>query len=693
MNGKNLLLGIVLSFIPLLAWAQPLNDECLGAQFLSNVTNYCSPVDAFSTVGATVSSIGTTTCFPFDQQGGDVWFSFIAQATDVSVTVIGQIPGNPGGTLEDPQFVIYAGNCANLTEIQCASDAFDANIAETFAGPLVVGETYYIRVGARNGNQGTFQLCVNNFNEVPEPDSDCPTGVVLCDKSPFTVESLVGDGNLTNELPPDICIGQEFSSAWYKWTCKDAGTLTFTLTPNNPTDDLDFAVFELPDFDNCSNKILLRCMASGENVGAPFSEWEPCTGPTGLNEASTDIVENPGCQPGNDNFIAALNMEAGKSYGLIVNNFSNTGNGFNITFGGTGTFLGPTADMVIDPELENECDVDTVYFEDNSFMPPGFTGTYNWFFGAGASPVTALGLGPHEIVYNSFGQKSIVLQIETDQGCIVTEVRNIYIEPCCDPATGLDVALEEANDPDCFEEPSGSISVEGSGGTPGYMYSIDGENFVPLGDFVNLFADTYTIYIQDIKGCLDSLDASLVNPPELIVDAGPDVTIDLAESTDLNATYLPANTILSLIQWNNIGSLSCPDCFDPTATPYITTTYTIAIEDSLNCRAVDSVTVTVVPVRPVYIPNFFSPTFDGINDKFTAYGGPAARRIESLKIFNRWGSLMYEANGIPLGDESLGWDGTFNGKVLNSGVYVYLIEVSFLDGVVFTYSGDINLVR
>ena len=46
--------------------------------------------------------------------------------------------------------------------------------------------------------------------------------------------------------------------------------------------------------DDCSNKVELRCMASGENVGAPFAEWEPCTGATGLALASTDFSEFPG---------------------------------------------------------------------------------------------------------------------------------------------------------------------------------------------------------------------------------------------------------------------------------------------------------------------------------------------------------------------------------------------------------------
>jgi len=692
MRKQSLLFGILLGLFPLTVYAQPSNNECLGAFALANVDNYCSQVGAFTTVGATVSPVPAPFCFP-SSLAGDVWFSFVAQATDVSITVIGNTAFDPGGTLEDPQFVLYAGNCGNLTEIQCASDGFNANVAETYAGPLLVGATYYIRVDARNGNQGTFQLCVNNFNAVPDPNSDCPTGVVLCDKSAFNVESLVGAGVITNEIDPLSCIQEEFSSAWYKWTCKDAGTLTFTLTPNNPTDDIDFAVYELPDIESCAGKEMVRCEAAGENVGEPFPNWEPCTGPTGLSTSSTDLVEVPGCPAGQDNFVAALNMEAGKSYALVVNNFSNTGHGFSIAWGGTGTFLGPEADIKVEPVLENQCDIDVVTFTDNSVLPPGFTAEYNWFFGVGANPATATGPGPHQIVYNSFGSKSIVLQVLTDQGCIVTEVRQIYIEPCCDPATNLGITLGKLTDPVCYGESTGSLSVSGANGTPGYQFSIDGETFVPLGDFINLPAGTYTVYVQDIKGCIDSLDATLNDPPQLIVDAGPDQSINLAESTQLHATYLPPNTILSLIQWDDTTSLSCADCFDPEAMPFVTTIYTISIEDLVGCTATDEVIIHVIPVRPIFIPNIFSPNYDGINDWFTAYGGPAARQIEAIKIFDRWGGLLYENSNIPLGVEDLGWDGTLNGKVLNSGVYVYLIEISFLDGVKLVYSGDINLIR
>ena len=133
-------------------------------------------------------------------------FAFVAQATTVNINIIGNTPSNPGGTLEDPEVALYSGTCgAGLVELECISDAFNNNIVETFGGPLTVGQTYYIRVDARNGNEGTFQLCINNFNQVPEPSSDCSDAVLLCDKSPFTVQSVLGAGNNVNEIDVSTC--------------------------------------------------------------------------------------------------------------------------------------------------------------------------------------------------------------------------------------------------------------------------------------------------------------------------------------------------------------------------------------------------------------------------------------------------------------------------------------------------------
>ncbi len=89
----------------------------------------------------------------------------------------------------------------------------------------------------------------------------------------------------------------------------------------------------------------------------------------------------------------------------------------------------------------------------------------------------------------------------------------------------------------------------------------------------------------------------------------------------------------------------------------------------------------------------FSPNGDGFNDNFTIFGGPGARVIRTLRVFDRWGNLVFEAQNVPLGQEQYGWDGRFNGEPLSPGVFTYLAEVEFIDDVVVLEEGDVTIVR
>ncbi|MDG1797044.1 MAG: gliding motility-associated C-terminal domain-containing protein [Flavobacteriales bacterium] len=81
----------------------------------------------------------------------------------------------------------------------------------------------------------------------------------------------------------------------------------------------------------------------------------------------------------------------------------------------------------------------------------------------------------------------------------------------------------------------------------------------------------------------------------------------------------------------------------------------------------------------LYSPTAFSPDGDGINDLFKVYGqGMSDFKIE---IFNRWGQMIYKSFEL-----SKGWDGTFKGKNLPTGSYVYKIKTS-------EYSEDKKLVK
>ncbi len=686
--------------LSLVASAQPVNDDCFGASLLTDVVNWCSEPGILTNVNATSSVEPRPSCFPGQQEEIlDVWYYFIAQGNAANLRVIGNIPLSPGGTISSPELALYSGNCqSGLLEEECISDGFGTNVVEMYAFDLVPGGIYYLRVSARIENVGTYQLCVNSFNQVPEPSGDCATAVLLCDKSSFAVEFLIGGGDDPTEIQGasclEVCGGStlESGSTWYKWTCKDPGSLAFTLVPSNPQDDLDFVIYELPNgIDGCNSKRELRCMASGENTGAPLSEWVACTGATGLSLGDTDSGEVCGCQPGNNNFAQAINMEAGRSYALVINNFSPSNNGFTISFGGTGTFQGPEASFRFDPPFGVECDDPLSVINESSFEA-GEISRYFWSFGEGATPAVSDEENPGSITYNSFGTKFVSLTVETESGCIITEILEIEIDECCRLASDIGIRLDRALDPICANTASGSIEVEGTGGDPFYQFSIDGGIFQPSPFFNGLVDGDYQLAVQDIKGCRDTLPVTLNDPPELFVDAGPDVTVTLGFDTELNAEAGPSGLIAGYI-WDPAGSLSCADCPDPTATAPGTTTYKVQVFNNAGCSADDEVTVIVREDRPIYIPNAISPNGDGINDFFTLYGGPAADKIDLMRVFNRWGALVFEAQDIDLGDEQRGWDGRFKGDNLSPDVYTFYAKVSFIDEVVLLYEGSINIIR
>lgn len=563
---------------------QPANDECINAIPIPNVVNWCSLSAAFTSVGSTPSAQVNPTCFPNTTPVNDVWFSFVAQANTVNISVSGSLPVNSGGTISNPQFALYSGACSNLTLLECASDAANDNIVQSFIGQLTIGETYYIRVSARFGFRGTFRLCINNYNEVPDPSGDCATAVILCDKSSFTVPKVVGVGNQNNEIGNvgcngPSCIISESSSTWYKWTCRDAGTLTFVLTPLNPADDLDFVVYELPNgLDNCNNKNPIRCMASGENVGQPLSSWISCSGATGLRSGENDANETCGCPAGNNNFIAPINMVAGRSYALVVNNFSNSGDGFTVEFGGTGTFLGPTANFSTQPMTA--CVGQPVTFTDQS----SFIGTitdWTWNFGPTATPVSATGIGPHTVVFNRPGSKPVLLTVETDRGCVVSKVLTVNVECCANHFTADGMVTNLL----CADQPTGAVDIQVSSAYPPYTYSWSGGQTSQ--DVTGLPAGSFTVTVTDQATCTRQLSFTLTQPPPLQTD-----TLIIKPTcnggTDGAATLNPSGGVGPYqFNWQNSGFSN-----NNTLSNIPRGDYPVVIRDANNCLL-----PLVIPVR------------------------------------------------------------------------------------------------
>ncbi len=671
--------------------AQVNNDECKYAQFISDVEDYCSEPLVFTNEGATPSSQNNPSCWPQFTVSNDVWYSFIPKNLGALIQLTGQTI-SVEGTLSNPSIAIYTGDCNSLTEVGCNSVLIGQNVIEFTIADLTIGRLYYIRVDGRDNNVGSFKLCVNTFSPVKSPESDCRDGVVLCNKDEFFVEKIEGVGTDMNEVG-GTCIQEELASVWYRWTCKDPGSLTFTITPNNKPDDIDFAVYELTaGIDGCGSKRPIRCMASGETIGSSADFNSPCFGETGLNLTSTDLQEDPGCRTGDDNFVKFIEMEAGVSYALVINNFSQSGSGFNISWGGTGSFLGPEAAFETEAQGAFECDKTINFFNQSSSATDSIIG-FKWSFGDGASPPTEQNIDTVSVVYASFGDKTAAITVESKRGCIVTEVVDFYVEPCCKDTSTLDVSAT-AIDLICFDIIDGLIEATGISGSPQYSYSLDGENFQPNPRFVDLGAGEYLVYVIDQKGCLDSTIIDINAPPPLIADAGPDQEIELGENTFLDGSYSPSGNKLPM--WIGEGFIDSLDIksLDPEVFPPGDYTYTLMVTDEFGCTSTDEVTIRVRIVRPVYSPNIFTPdNGDGINDFFSLFGGKAVRDIQELLIFDRWGNLMYKGNGLTINDRGDGWDGKSNGQYVNPGVYTWAAKVLFIDGVVLPFGGDITVLR
>ena len=188
----------------------------------------------------------------------------------------------------------------------------------------------------------------------------------------------------------------------------------------------------------------------------------------------------------------------------------------------------------------------------------------------------------------------------------------------------------------------------------------------------------YTLSIQTATcEAFFSQQVNLGGPP---VPNLPFDTILCAEnSPSLDATVLGGRYL-----WND-GST--------TASLPITASGTYSVTVTNECgNGMAATQVKLETCDALYIPTAFSPNGDGINDQFLLQS-PLPLQIEQFQIFDRWGNQVYQRNGSFLLDESQGWDGTFRGRPLPTGPYIYFFKLVKQDGTSQIKSGEISIIR
>jgi gliding motility-associated-like protein len=168
------------------------------------------------------------------------------------------------------------------------------------------------------------------------------------------------------------------------------------------------------------------------------------------------------------------------------------------------------------------------------------------------------------------------------------------------------------------------------------------------------------------------------------VTANPD-TIIKGNSSNLILTASPgANAI-----WLPNSSTSPPAGYNVSASPLVTTTYTVIIS-RLGCQETLRVTVYVLEdgctEDDIFVPNTFTPNGDGFNDVMYVRGYKVSEIY--FAIYNRWGEMVFETT-----DKTVGWDGNFKGRPADVGVFGYYVKVKCYNGLESFKKGNITLIR
>jgi gliding motility-associated-like protein len=277
------------------------------------------------------------------------------------------------------------------------------------------------------------------------------------------------------------------------------------------------------------------------------------------------------------------------------------------------------------------------------------------------------------VLYTTTGTYTEIFPAEN--GCDTTLTINLTINP--DPQLVVTVQ------PTGCDNASGTAAVTVVQGTPGYTYL-----WTPGGStsdsISGLSFGNYTVLVTDGNGC------TAVGPGNVEIEPGPQISAEPENATITagDSIQITATGGLTYI-WSPSGGLSCNDCASPTASPQVTTTYTVTGFDAAGCLNTALVTITVEErCGEVFIPTIFSPDGSGpVQNETLCIEGNCIKELV-YEVYNRWGQQIFRTESI----DSC-WDGTFNGKSVDAGAYVYKAVIILNDGTTKEESGIITLIK
>lgn len=626
----------------------------------------------------------------------------------------------------------------------------DTAVVDNTGGPTVSVSTTPATCGNNNGTAVANVSGVNtpysySWNTIPSQTDSVATGlapgsysVTVTDNSNCTVIStgtVSGSPSVTVSVTPATCSDNNGTAVADVF----GGTAPFTYLWSTIPSQTDSAATGLaPGNYSVTVTDINNCTATAFSIVTGGPNLSIAANPSTCGNSDGNATANPAGGATPYTYLWSNSLSTQTITGLSAGNYSVTvtdDNGCSVTGNANiGNMGGPVVASSVTPEYCSS---------GNGSATVSVTGGSSpFFYSWNSSPAqfdslaTGLSAGTYSFT------------VTDDNNCMTTGTATIT------GISGPDMPVTTQTNPSCGQ-PDGGIVVSVTGGTSPFQYSNDGgTNFQSDSLFNNLSAGIYDIIVRDANNCFSAATAVTLATTGGITVTATSIPASCNEANNGSATATPAggNSPYAYLWSNNqtlqtatglamnnysvtitdsagcsgaasvivgaagggpVASIAQNDTAifygtsiqlsasggityqwstgetaqNITVTPLASTSYIVTVTDAAGCTDMDSINIIIDDSQhAMAISTVFTPNSDGINDviKVHGYGIKEFR----LLIYDRWGERIKEITRM---EDS--WDGTFRGKPLNSAVFVYMLETTFINGETYNEQGNITLIK
>jgi len=573
---------------------------------------------------------------------------FVNDSTRVTINPLAQATAqnivNPACGATDGSFEL------NITTTGSYSYTVTGNSAGTVAQGSVNGPT---TEPIQNLGADTYSVtitdnssgCVNTVSNIQVQND--PPDFTITSTNPTNADCSNPTGALTVTLSANV-----FPVSYVLTNSTDGTTYSNTVASALPATNFDFEVTGL----------------SGGNYDLEVTSSGGCvqsqTGITINQPLPVDLTTEPFVEDcAATASLTASSTTAGATFAWTgPNGFSATGGNVNAPESGTYTVTasapgscGVSQDVVVDLTIQpivqinqigDVCEGQIVLEAEVTNPQTGTNYTFNWSTGATSRRITV----------NQSGSYTVTARPSDNLNCSGTDTENITIP------TEMEATLSSS--PACDDGSPVTLTVNVSAGNPNsFTWTRDGQSIAQSGSTISVTDEgAYTVTISNGTCSIErSINVRRQAIPEGLL---PDVEYYCSTRTT-NPTLL-AGRGFETYEWTLDGQPY--PAGGRTLEVMGPGEYVVTMTTAIGCVRTDTVTIVESCDPEVIAPNAFAPGSPAPNNTFSVFPNDFVDNFQ-IFIYSRWGELIYQSTTL-----EFKWDGTFNGELVQGGVYPYVIR-------------------